>query len=62
MTEFTWLREDASVQQTVFSNGTVVIVNFSDTPYVHCGCTIPPDGYRIIQAEQPKKEDAYAAE
>lgn len=62
MTEFTWLREDASVQQTTFSNGTVVIVNFSDTPYVHCGITVPPDGYRIIQAEQPKKEEAYAVE
>ena len=50
------------MQQTTFSNGTVVIVNFSDTPYVHCGITVPPDGYRIIQAEQLKKEEAYAVE
>lgn len=46
MTEFRWLTPDRKVQQTRFSNGVTVTVNFSEKPFVWADHTIAPqDAY-----------------
>lgn len=56
MTDFTWLREDAGVQQSTFSDGTVVIVNFSDSAYEAAGKTVPADDYLVIHNAQAERK------
>ena len=46
LTEFRWLTSDRLVQESEFSNGLRVVVNFSEKPYrTKDGRTVPPHGY-----------------
>ena len=46
LTEFRWLTSDRLVQESEFSNGLRVVVNFSERPYrTKDGRTVPPHGY-----------------
>lgn len=56
MTDFAYLRKDASVQQTTFSDGTVIIVNFSHVPYERPGVSVPPNGFVTVRNTQTGKE------
>ena len=48
MTSHRWLTEDRAVQETRFSNGACVTVNFGDTAYEPAnGQPIEPLGYRV---------------
>ncbi|MCX7800158.1 MAG: glycoside hydrolase [Fimbriimonadales bacterium] len=50
MTDHRWLTEDRSVQQTRFSNGWVVTVNFGSRPYhTPGGASIPPRGFHVVR-------------
>lgn len=43
MTEFQYLQSDRLVQQTVFSDGTEVVANFSSEPFFYHGVRIAPE-------------------
>jgi hypothetical protein len=48
MTDHTFLTPDRDVQQTVFSNGTTITVNFGDSPYyLPDGKEVKPMGYHV---------------
>ena len=51
MTDHRFLTEDKTVQQTRFSNGTVVTVNFGKGAYRGEGLHVAPGGYRVDDAE-----------
>ena len=49
MTYHKWLTDDHSVQETGFSSGRSVIVNFGDKPYAAGGVKILPKSYHFFQ-------------
>ena len=50
MTEHHFLTEDAAVEETRFSNGRSVIVNFSGEPWTKGNLDVPARGYMIVDA------------
>jgi hypothetical protein len=58
MLDHRFLTEDRDVQQTVFSNGTVITVNFGDSPYeMPDGAVVDAMGYSIGKSENMKCVD-----
>lgn len=48
MTDHRFLTPDRAVQQTTFANGTVITVNFGDTPYsLPNGAVVAPSGFNV---------------
>jgi hypothetical protein len=47
MEEHHFLSEDGNLEQTVFSNGRSILVNFGDTDVQNGKSTIPPHSYLI---------------
>lgn len=55
MDEFRWLSRDRLVQESEFSNGLAVTVNFSETPFaMKDGRVVPPRGY--VQTWKKKEQ------
>ena len=52
MTDHRFLTPDRNVQQTHFSNGTTITVNFGDAPYtMESGDILKPSGFKVIKTE-----------
>ena len=55
MDEFRWLSRDRLVQESEFSNGLAVTVNFSEKPFaMKDGRVVPPRGY--VQTWKKKEQ------
>lgn len=52
MTDFAWLREDGTVQKTVYGDGLAAVANFGDTAYLDEKGEIPPHSVRIEEGGQ----------
>jgi hypothetical protein len=50
MTEHRFLSEDAAVEETRFSNGRSIIVNFSRELWSKGNLEVPAQGYKIVDA------------
>ena len=49
MTNHRYLTEDCLLEQTEFSSGVAVQVNFANEPRIHEGMTIPARSYHILE-------------
>lgn len=47
MTGFMYLKEDGTVQKTIYGNQLIVVANFRGTPYTYEGNEIPPHSVLI---------------
>ena len=52
MTDFSYLKEDGTVQKTVYGSQLSVVANFSDTSYNYEGNDIPAHSALIIESDQ----------
>lgn len=64
MTGFIYLKEDGTVQKTIYGNQLIVVANFRDTPYTYEGNEIPPHSVLIEENGQhtvytPSVEEAH---
>lgn len=54
MARFEWLDDARLVQRTIFGDGTQVVVNFSDKPFIlRDGRTVPAQGHLVEEGEVP---------